>query len=261
MRRPSAFRETWKALVFPASLIVLWFVIVRFYHPTSEAFVDPLKLATRFVSDSTSGFLIGAILSTIMRAVTGFLIGASAGLFVGLAIGLSCKTHALLSPSIDSLRQVALFGWIPLLSAWLGNGEAMKLALIALGAFFPVALAAAAGCANVSRSYRDLGRALELRRWTEITKIILPAAAPSIVSGLELGLNISWLGTIGAEYLIGTGYINGMGNGLGDYLAQAREFAQMDRVIIGVVALGVIGLALDRIVSHLSRRILVWQTQ
>jgi sulfonate transport system permease protein len=230
-------------------------------NSTSSLFVSPAQFLTAFVTDIENGWLPGAIAATLARALAGLVIGVFFGFAIGLAVGLWRPVDLILSPTIDSARQIALFGWIPLLSAWLGNGEAMKVTLIALGALFPMALATAAGCANVAKPFREVGRSLELDRSAEIRKIILPAAAPAIVAGLELSLNIAWLGTIGAEYLIGTGYINGMGDGLGAYLAAAREFAHMDRVLVGVLALAIVGLSLDRFVAWLSRRIFPWQAR
>lgn len=253
---------SWRPLVVPLALVAVWgaYSLVRGAGDTGT-FTSPEAFASAVVKDTASGFLPAAIAATLARAITGFLVGAGAGLAIGLAIGLWRPVDRLLSPTIDSVRQVALFAWIPLLSAWLGNGEAMKVTLISLGAFFPVALATAVACANVSRHYLEVGQVLELSRRQEVRKIILPAAAPAIITGLELGLNIAWLGTIGAEYLIGTGYINGMGDGLGAYLAQAREYARMDRILIGVISLALVGLALDRLVSWTSRKVFPWHRQ
>lgn len=252
----------WRPLAVPLALVVVWalYSVLR-GAGNSATFTTLGAFASGVWLDTASGFLPGAIAATLARAIAGFLIGTSTGLVVGIALGLWRPVDRLLSPTIDSARQVALFAWIPLLSAWLGNGEAMKVTLISLGAFFPVALATAVACANVSRPYREVGQVLELTRGQEVRRIILPAAAPAIVAGLELGLNIAWLGTIGAEYLIGTGYINGMGDGLGAYLAQAREFARMDRILIGVIALALVGLTLDRSVSWISRKVFPWHRQ
>ena len=74
-------------------------------------------------------------------------------------------------------------------------------------------------------------------------------------------MNVAWLGTFGAEYLIGTGYINGMGDGIGAYLAAAREYARMDRVLLGVLALSLIGVSLDRLIVSLSHKVVPWQTR
>ncbi|MCW5708087.1 ABC transporter permease [Shinella sp.] len=249
-----------RALVLPAGLLLLWVLLDALGALKSGIVVSPSQVFGTAYEGFADGSLPGAAFATLLRALTGWAIGALAGLVFGLILGLSGIARNLFDPSISSLRQIALFAWIPLLSAWLGNGEAMKITLIALGAFFPMALGTQAGCQNVPAPFREVGRVLELDRRATITVIIVPAALPSILVGLELSLNIAWLGTFGAEYLIGTGYINGMGDGLGAYLAAAREYARMDQVLLGVLFLALIGLGLDRLVLGFSRRLVSWRT-
>lgn len=250
----------WRALILPAALVALWALFDALGFLNSNILVSPVKVVTSAYQGFADGSIPGASLATLLRALTGWVIGAGIGLIVGIVIGLSGIARGLFDPSIASLRQIALFAWIPLLSAWFGNGELMKITLISLGAFFPMALGVQAGCQNVPTSYREVGRVLELDRLVTLTKIILPAAVPAILIGVELSLNIAWLGTFGAEYLIGTGYINGMGDGLGAYLAAAREYARMDQVLLGVLFLALIGVGLDRLVIEFSRRLIPWRT-
>lgn len=257
---PAARRLPWKAFVLPAALVALWVGLDAAGRVNSNIFMSPLQVLATAVEGFLDGSIPGATGATLLRTLAGWVIGASTGLVVGVIIGLSGVARGLFNPLINSMRQIALFAWIPLLSAWFGNGETMKITLIALGAFFPMALGAQAGCYNVPVPFREVGRVLELDRWTTFQRIILPAATPSILTGLELSLNVAWLGTFGAEYLIGTGYINGMGDGLGAYLAAAREYSRMDQVLLGVLFLGLIGLTLDRLIVGLSRRLLPWQT-
>lgn len=249
----------WRALVLPAALVVLWSLLDAFGALNGDIIVSPLQVLKTAYEGFADGSIPGATIATLLRALAGWTIGASIGLAFGVLIGLSGVARGLFDPSIASLRQIALFAWIPLLSAWFGNGEVMKITLIALGAFFPMALGAQAGCQNVPAPFREIGRVLELDRRATLTKIVFPAAIPSILAGLELSLNIAWLGTFGAEYLIGTGYINGMGDGLGAYLAAAREYARMDQVLLGVLFLALIGVALDRLVIGFSRRLIPWR--
>lgn len=262
MNWASISRPDWRPWLAPMALVAAWAITSSGQHDTGQQFiVSPVNFLATLLQGLRDGSLPGAVLSTLARAIAGFLIGSAFGLGLGLVIGLRRGPRLIISPTVDALRQVALFAWIPLLSAWLGNGEAMKISLIALGAFFPVALAAAAGCANTPLPFLEVGRTLELGRRAQVTTIVLPAAAPDIVAGLELSLNIAWLGTIGSEYLIGTGYINGMGDGVGAYLAAAREHARMDQVLVGVLALAISGLALDRSVARILRRVFPWQSR
>jgi len=249
----------WKALLLPAALILLWAALDLAGFVNRQLFVAPGQVVVALFEGFSDGSLPGATLATLFRALAGWAIGVTFGLVAGVLLGFSGIARGLFDPTVTSLRQIALFAWIPLLSAWLGNGEAMKITLIALGAFFPMALGAQAGCVNVPLAWREVGTVLELSRLKQLKVIILPAALPSILAGLELSLNVAWLGTFGAEYLIGTGYINGMGDGLGAYLAAAREYAQMDRVLLGILFLGIIGVSLDRLVIGMSRRAVSWQ--
>jgi len=251
----------WRGFVVPGLLIVAW-GLASALGVGNPALLVPIGLVLQAGFELiTSGELLGALGATILRALIGWSIGSLLGFLLGMLLGLSNWGQRIAGPSLHGARQIALFAWIPLLSAWLGNGEEMKTALIALSAFFPVLLNVEAGCRNVPLPYREVGRLLGFDRTSEIVYIILPAAAPTIISGLELAFAISWIGTIGAEYLIGTGYMNAMADGIGGFLAAARENARMDFVVVAILTLGVAGFALDRLVVLTSRRVLAWRTQ
>jgi sulfonate transport system permease protein len=267
MSRPSAISgrlfapARWRGFVLPAGLGLAWVIAGWWETDRSPLFVpigSALRAGFEVVAD---GELPSAVGATVLRALTGWAIGAAMGFTLGLLLGLSVWGKRIAAPTLHGARQVALFAWIPLLSAWFGNGEEMKTALIALSAFFPVLLNVEAGCRDVALPYREIGRLLAFDRTSEIVHIILPAAMPTIVSGLELGFAAAWIGTIGAEYLIGTGYMNALPDGVGGYLAAAREDARTDLVIVGIAALGVSGFVLDRLVLLFSSRVLAWRTQ
>ena len=253
-----AVPRRWRCFVPPATMIGLWAIAGSFVTGKSALFIPLGAVLAALVESVRSGDLPGAIGATILRALVGFSLGSLLGFAVGLATGLSAWGRRALAPTLHGARQIALFAWIPLLSAWLGNGEAMKIALIALSAFFPVLLHVEAGCCGVPMPYREVGRLYGFDRLAEIRLVILPAAAPTIISGLELGFAIAWIGTIGAEYLIGTGYMNASPDGIGAFLAGAREDARMDLVVVGIVALASIGFLLDRVVVFASRRAAEW---
>lgn len=251
----------WRGLVVPAALLAAW-AIVGAAGIGNPALVVPIGAVLQAgVESITSGDLAGAVVATVLRALAGWGIGALLGFGFGLLLGLSGLGRRVIAPTLHGARQIALFAWIPLLSAWLGNGEAMKIALIALSAFFPVLLNVEAGCRDVPLAYREVGRLFAFDRWSEIVFVILPAAMPTIVSGLELGFAIAWIGTTGAEYLIGTGYMNASADGIGAFLSGARENARMDLVVIGILSLAVMGVILDRAVVLASKRVLAWRTQ
>ena len=251
----------WRGLVLPVVLLAAW-GLASAAGVGNPLLLVPISSVVRAAFESIqNGELVGALAATIARALGGWSLGALLGIAFGLLLGLSDLGRRVVSPTLHAARQIALFAWIPLLSAWLGNGEMMKTALIALAAFFPVALNVEAGCRDVPLAYREVGRLLGFDRLSEIVLIILPAAAATIISGLELAFAIAWIGTIGAEYLIGTGYMYASADGVGGFLAGAREDARMDLVVVGILSLAASGFALDRLIVLTSRRFLPWRPQ
>jgi len=251
----------WRGLVLPGALLLVWVAVAAGGGPKSAVFVSPGAVLAAAREAIESGDLPGAAGATLLRAFLGWSIGSAAGFALGLLLGLSAWSRRAAAPTLHGARQIALFAWIPLLSAWLGNGEAMKIALIALSGFFPVLLHVEAGCRDVPQPYREVARLFAFDRFGEIAFVILPAAAPTIISGLELAFAIAWIGTIGAEYLIGTGYMNASPDGIGAFLAGARENARMDLVVVGILSLALIGFVLDRAVVLASRRAVAWRRQ
>ena len=256
LTRPSG---RWRGFVLPIALLALWTVATVNARGTLS--VSPREVVQAAYESFANGELPGAAAATIVRAVLGWGIGALIGFAAGLLLGLSDLGQRIAAPTLHGARQIALFAWIPLLSAWFGNGEAMKLALISLSAFFPVLLHVEAGCRNVPRPFREVARLYAFDRFGEIILVILPAAAPTIIAGLELAFITAWIGTIGAEYLIGTGYMNASPDGIGAFLAGARENARMDLVVVAIIALGTIGFTIDRAVVLTSRKAMAWHKQ
>jgi len=189
--------------------------------------------------DPDGRYLWGAIAISLARVVAGVLIGGTLGIGLGLALGLSRAATAAVAPSIHTVRQIALFAWIPLLTAWFGNGEAAKIVFVSLSAFFPTFLNTEQGLRGVPQSYREVARVLRLPLRRRLTRLMLPGALPSILIGMEIALISAWIGTVGAEYAIGSG------RGLGSFLSAAREQFRMEIVLIGVLALAAIGYGVN----------------
>ncbi len=185
--------------------------------------------------------------------LAGFAIGASLGAVLGFVMGVSRFGDRLFGLSFNAMRQITLFAWIPLLTAWFGNGEVAKLVFIALSAFFPMALNTLQGLRDLPQQYRELASVLRLSRRTRLLRVLLPASLPAIAVGIELALIGAWIGTVGAEYAMG------FGRGLGIYLAEGREQFRMDIVIVGALTLALVGYALNRAFAIGLRRLMSWR--
>jgi len=158
-----------------------------------------------------------------------------------------------LAPSFNALRQITLFAWIPLLTAWFGNGDSAKIVYIALSAFFPTALNTQEGLRSIPAHSRELARVLRFSHWQQVKLLLLPGAMPSIFIGIQIALISAWIGTVGAEYAMG------VGRGIGTFMSGGREQFRMDVVLLGVLVLALVGYGVNVICTRVFRRLLHWQ--
>jgi sulfonate transport system permease protein len=139
----------------------------------------------------------------------------------------------------------------PILILWFGIGEAPKLTVIVLSAFFPVFLNTASGVANCDSKLVEVGKVLGFKPLDGLVRIILPAAFPSILVGLRLGMGYAWRALVGAELLAAAA-------GLGYMIIEAEQISRPDIVLVGIFAIGLLGLAIDIAFDWLTRRLMPW---
>jgi sulfonate transport system permease protein len=228
-----------RGIVVPIALAAGWIAASMTRHWDPHLLVPPAQLAHGFVATARNGDFWMAAGSSVLRLLTGWLAGSVLGVALGLVVGYSAVAEQIVAPSLDALRQVPLFAWIPLLTAWFGGGNTAEVILVALAAFFPAALNTEAGCRDTPIVLREVGLVLEFGPREILRRVIIPSAMPSIAAGLQIALTSAWIGTIGAEYLID------QGNGLGVFLSSARMDDRMDVVLFCIVALGCIGFFLS----------------
>ena len=242
----------WRGLALPCLLTLAWLAIGRFHLTDSRLFVPLDRVLTVPFLDADGRNLWLGLAASVGRMLAGFALGAMLGGFLGLLMGLSAIGNRVVGPSFTALRQITLFAWIPLLTAWFGHGEEAKLVFIALSALFPMALNTHQGLHDVPPPYRELARVLRLTPKTRLMRLMLPGALPSICLGLEIALINAWIGTVAAEYAMG------FGRGLGTFLAQGRELFRMDVVIVGVLALALTGFLMNCIFRTVFKRLMPW---
>jgi sulfonate transport system permease protein len=229
----------WRGLTVPLSLALGYFVVVDGGLLTHPLLVPLHRILLVPFVDPEGRELFPAIAISLGRVVAGVVIGGALGIASSLALGLLRTAHDAVAPSIHTLRQIALFAWIPLLTAWCGNGETAKIVFVSLSAFFPTFLNTEQGLRDIPQSYREVARVLRLPLRHLLLRLMVPAALPSILVGVEIALISGWIGTVGAEYAIGSG------RGLGSFLSAAREQFRMDIVLDGVIGLAVIGYGVN----------------
>ena len=239
--------------VLPAAILLVWWAAVAGGWSTSPLLVSPAAVWQRGVTQVASGELWVALSASLWRMGWGFAIGAAAGLAVGALLGWSRWAERLVGPTFHTLKQISLFAWIPMLSMWFGLGDGAKIAFVAMAAFFPVVLNTFEGIRSVPREYIEVASVFDFSPWQLLTRVIAPAAAPSVFTGIQLSLIYTWLATLGAEYLLASG------KGIGNTLIDGREHFEMDLVLFGVVVIGLVGFVLNWALGALEQRLLAWR--
>ncbi|CAB3970955.1 taurine ABC transporter permease [Burkholderia cenocepacia] len=240
----------WRGFVLPLVAFALWWAIASAHLASSGLLVGPADVLRTAWAQATSGALGRALSASLAREACGFVLGATGGLLLGAVLGLSRVAARMVGPSFDTFKQVSLFAWIPLISVWFGLGDVAKVVFLSLAALLPVAAHTCDGIHAVPRAYVDVARALRYSRLQLVRHVILPAALPSIFTGLYLGLIYSWLATLGAEYLLVAG------SGIGNTLIDGSEQFRMDLVLFGIIVVGVTGWALNAIARAIERKVL-----
>ena len=198
-----------------------------------------------------SGELVVDTLTSLYRVVVGFAIGAGLALPLGLAFGASRAVYAWMNPLVQILRPIPPIAYIPLAILWFGLGNPPAVFLIALGAFFPVLMNTIAGVRQVDGIYLRAARNLGAGRGTMFLRVILPAAVPYILAGVRIGIGTAFIVVIVSEMIA-------VNNGLGFRILEAREYFWSDKIIAGMITIGMLGLAIDLGMNRLNNYLLRW---
>jgi sulfonate transport system permease protein len=198
-----------------------------------------------------SGELVQNIWVSFWRASIGFLIGGGIGFAFGLANGLSELSSKLTDTTLQMIRNVPHLALIPLVILWFGIDESAKLFLVALGVFFPIYLNTLHGIRTVDPQLIEMGRVYGMSESELFRRIIFPGALPSIFVGLRFALGIMWLTLIVAETIAAS-------SGLGYMAMQAREFMQIDVVVLSILIYALLGKVADSASRALERLTLSW---
>jgi sulfonate transport system permease protein len=244
----------WRWAVLPLFLLTLWYLVTAFGWVNTKLIVPPEKVYLAAVKAlSRDGFLRG-VQASLIRDLSGFFIGAIAAIIFGIALGLSRWTERLVGPTFNTLKHISLFAWLPLISTWLGTGDTAKIVFIGLTTFYPVAINTFEGVRSVPRNQLEVARVYAFTRWQSITRLILPAASPHILTGLHLGLIYAWMATIGAEFLLIT-----VDPGLGDTVIKGRAAFNVELIIFGMLIIGLVGATFNFIAARIEARLLAWR--
>ncbi len=243
----------WKALALPGVLVAVWQAVCAAGLVKPILLPSPLAVAGAFLAMAGSGELAVHLGASALRVLEGFALAAVLGVGLGLGLGIFPLLRELTDGTIQALRPIPPIAWLPLAILWFGIEEGSKVFIITLGAFFPIFVNVLDGVRQTDSKFLELARVLEVPRGKFVTRVVIPGALPFIAAGLRIGLGYAWMCVVAAELSAGM-------KGVGYMLTDARALAQTDRVLVGMLAIGVVGKAMDSVLRRLETRLVRWKT-
>lgn len=220
----------------PIALGILWEALVHYGLANGRLVPPPSAVFSVLHELAVTGELYTHVKVTLLRVLAGFVAGTIAGTLVGALVGYFTGARQFLDPSLQGLRAVPSIAWVPLFILWFGIFEASKIALIAVGVFFPIYLGVLGAIQSVDRKIVEVGRAFRLNSFGLLRRILLPSILPAYVVALRQGLG--WMFVVAAEFM-------GASEGLGYLLVDGQQLGKPAQIVGAILVFALIGKATD----------------
>jgi sulfonate transport system permease protein len=246
--RPSRYGT----LLGPALLLLYWSVL------SVTGWLDPRVLPAPWTAITTTidlireGRLQDNLAISTWRAMTGLGFGVAVGVTLAFLSGLSLLGGYVIDGLVQIKRGIPILALIPFMILWLGIGEAMKITLIATAVFFPVYINTHNALRAIDIRHVELAETVRLSRWQFLRYVVVPGSLPGFLTGLRFGVTSSWLALVVVEQLNAT-------SGIGYMVTLARNYAQTDVMLVGLVIYALLGFGSDALVRQVERRLLTWR--
>lgn len=246
------FLKRLRVLGLFAVLLLAWQLVSMFVLDKTTAILlpAPTEVVKAFWQLLASGDLLIHMRDSLRREAVAFL-WASSAVPLGVAMGWSRAVNEQVDPLVEVLRPVPPLAWIPLSILWFGIGDVQNQFIIFLGMFFPILLNTVSGVKNIEPNLVRAARCLGASEPRVLRRVVLRAALPQIITGIRIGLGVGWMALVAAELV-------GANSGLGFLINDARTLLRTDIVIVGMITIGVVGLAIDRTIRFIGRRSMPW---
>lgn len=212
----------------------------------------PLAVARRGGELLQNGTLVNDALASVRRVLIGFAIGTALAVPIGFLMGWYSWARGTIEPYVQFFRTIPPLAMIPLAIVFLGIGEVPKVFVITLAAFLVSVIATFQGVVNVDRILIDAARVLGAGDGQVFRKVVIPASTPFIFVGMRTGLGAAWSTLVAAELIAAQ-------EGLGHRMQQAQIYYDLETIFVALVAIGLMGLIMDRILLWLDARLTGWQ--
>ena len=240
-----------ESIILVAFIIFVWSIVTSIGVVNTILLPTPYMIGSAFIKKISDGSLLLEIGISVERVLKGYLCAVIAGICMGVLIGLSEHMYRMTKIIIQILKPIPPIAWIPLVILWMGIGESSKVFLIFLGGFFVILINVIDGIRYIDPKLIEVATAVETPKIKYIFQLVIPAAMPNIFTGLRVALGTSWSCVVAAELVAAS-------SGIGYMISNARNFGQMDVVIIGMISIGVVGKIMDEILKLIEKRVLSW---
>ena len=242
----------WWRVAAVVGLLVLWEAFARIGWVPVLFLPSPVGVVREGAEMLVSGEILVHVAASLKRLVAGFALGAALGVAVGVTVGFFSIAEAVGTPVIAATFPIPKIALLPLLILWLGLGEASKVAVIALGVFFPMAINTFTGVRQADPLLVRAAVSFGARRWSVIRKVVLPSALPMIFAGLRLGAGTALLLLVAAEMIA-------VESGIGFLVLHAGNLMQTTKLMVGIVLLSLLGVLSHWTLNRVERVAIPWR--
>lgn len=230
-----------------SALVLLWALQSRLGGPLPP----PQQVITAWFDLASSGELAKAIVASLQRVAVGFGIAVLIGCTIGALVSVVPNIRDATMPLVELLRPISPLAWTPIAIAWFGLGDPPAYFIVFIAAVYPILLNTILGAKNVTGTPLDAARSLGADYQLCLTDVCWPLAKPAILTGLRLGLGMSWISLIAAELI-------GVQSGLGYLIEINRRLLRLDNVLAVMGTIGVLGLFFNVAMEWYGRKSMPW---
>lgn len=255
---PSGF---WRRLPLIAALATLSAFLGLWWVASAKGWAPPVFLPSparvwaAFETTLGPGYANATLgqhaLASLGRVMAALAASAAIAIPVGFVMALSPIGRGFLDPVVEFIRPLPPLAYLPLVIIWFGIGEASKILVIAVAMFAPIAISTAFGVGTASRSQINAASSLGASRWQTLRYVLLPAAVPSIISGLRIALGAGWTTLVASELVAAS-------QGLGYMIQSAAQFLVTDVVIVGILAISAFAFGFEIVFRLIEKYWLPW---
>jgi ABC-type nitrate/sulfonate/bicarbonate transport system permease component len=255
----SVGRRLFELTLVPLALVVVWQLWGMFVATDARAPV-PSRVVATFFDLVANGGLVGALLQSLTRVVVGFAIALVTGTTLGLLMGSYPWLRDSLDPIVEAFRPLAPMAILPIVLLWFGTGTPAATAIVTYAAFFPLLVNTVHGVTRVDRKLVQAASTMGVPRSSILTRVVLPAALPSILLGARLSMGIAWTAIIAAELGVGAKSGGGTSGGIGQMMFVFYSYSiDLNAIVVCMIVVGVVALLIDRLFRIAERRLMPWR--